>query len=128
MKCLAVGSKTTTTNSILQEKLSHYLDRVEVDLVAEISRKSSEFFAALTNIQSLHTQTSHCLVTIREIRHYLGSIDYLLNSYWLQLLDTVALRQTRNGLEIVRMKRRRTNLVLLFNTIVKVLAIVDAPY
>jgi hypothetical protein len=92
----------STTNSVLQEKLSHYLDTVEVHLVAEISRRSIEFFSALANIQSLHTETLRCLSHIREVRTSLSAVSE---------------HQAKKGLEVVRQKKRRNNLNVLFNAV-----------
>ena len=98
-----IGDRSgATTNGVLQEKLSHYLDTVEVHLVAEISRRSSEFFSALSNIQSLHAETLECLSHIRDIR---------------SSLTRVSDNQAKIGLDIVRKKKRRNNLALLCNTV-----------
>ncbi|CAJ0851514.1 191_t:CDS:2, partial [Entrophospora sp. SA101] len=83
-----------STNAILQEKLSHYLDTVEVHLTKEISLRSSSFFAALSNLQALHSETLECVTQIHKLREELARID-----------DTKA----KKGLEIVRLKRRKAN-------------------
>ncbi|KAG0049317.1 hypothetical protein BGZ83_005887 [Gryganskiella cystojenkinii] len=99
------GSGTTAsvvTNSILQEKLSHYLDTVEIHLMTEISRRSTSFFEALSNLQALHSQTLDCVSQIHVLRAQLARIDHT---------------QSKQGLEVVRLKRRRRNLGLLHNGI-----------
>ncbi|KAF9977696.1 hypothetical protein BGZ73_005206 [Actinomortierella ambigua] len=102
----ATGAKSTTTsivnNSILQEKLSHYLDTVEIHLMTEISRRSTSFFEALSNLQALHSQTLECVSQIHVLRAQLARIDHT---------------QSKQGLEVVRLKRRRRNLGLLHNGI-----------
>ncbi|KAG0221593.1 hypothetical protein BGW41_006640 [Actinomortierella wolfii] len=102
----ATGEKSTTTsivnNSILQEKLSHYLDTVEIHLMTEISRRSTSFFEALSNLQALHSQTLECVSQIHVLRAQLARIDHT---------------QSKQGLEVVRLKRRRRNLGLLHNGI-----------
>jgi len=90
------------TNSILQEKLSHYLDTVEIHLMTEISRRSTSFFEALSNLQALHSQTLECVSQIHVLRAQLARIDHT---------------QSKQGLEVVRLKRRRRNLGLLHNGI-----------
>jgi len=89
----------STSNSILQEKLSHNLDIVEVHLLKEISRRSPSFFAALSTLQALHNETLTCVSQIHEIRKRLSSISKL---------------SAKNGLEVVRLKRRRGNLGILY--------------
>ncbi|RIB02898.1 Vps54-like protein [Gigaspora rosea] len=93
---------TISTNAILQEKLSHYLDTVEVHLIKEISLRSSSFFEALSNLQALHSETLECVSQINSLRQKLAQID-----------DS----QTKQGLEIVRLKRRRANMGRLYEGI-----------
>ncbi|KAJ3299753.1 hypothetical protein HK104_007207 [Borealophlyctis nickersoniae] len=93
------GQEATTSNGILQEKLSHYLDTVEVHLIKEISRRSSSFFAALSNLQALHQETLACVAQIGVLRQKLGNISK---------------SSARKGLEVVRLKRRRGNLGILY--------------
>lgn len=59
-------------NAALQEKLSKYLDIVEISLVSEIGKRSSSFFAALSNLQDLHAETSSCMNSIGSIREALN--------------------------------------------------------
>ncbi|KAJ3080696.1 hypothetical protein HK102_002878, partial [Quaeritorhiza haematococci] len=87
--------ESTTTNSILQEKLSHYLDIVEVHLIKEISRRSSSFFAALSNLQALNNETLSCVLQIHGLRKKLSNISKMT---------------AEKGLQVVRLKRRRGNL------------------
>jgi hypothetical protein len=99
----AIGATSgATTNIVLQEKLAHYLDTVEAHLVAEIAQRSIEFFAALENIRSLHAETLQSLLLIRTIR---GS------------LANVSQDQAKKGLDVVRRKRRRNNLGILYNAV-----------
>ncbi|KAF9930031.1 hypothetical protein FBU30_000944 [Linnemannia zychae] len=96
------NTTSIVTNSILQEKLSHYLDTVEIHLMTEISRRSTSFFEALSNLQALHSQTLECVSQIHVLRAQLARIDHT---------------QSKQGLEVVRLKRRRRNLGLLYNGI-----------
>ncbi|KAF9424983.1 hypothetical protein BGZ94_007949 [Podila epigama] len=99
----AKGNTTSiANNSILQEKLSHYLDTVEIHLMTEISRRSTSFFEALSNLQALHSQTLECVSQIHVLRAQLSRIDHT---------------QSKQGLEVVQLKRRRRNLGLLHNGI-----------
>jgi vacuolar protein sorting-associated protein 54 len=83
------------TDQILQEKLSHYLDIVELHLTLEISLRSTSFFSAIANLQSLHSQSSLALSQISSLKEELKKVD-----------QGTALR----GLQIVRSARRRRKL------------------
>ncbi|KZV81546.1 Vps54-domain-containing protein [Exidia glandulosa HHB12029] len=79
----------------LLEKLSHYADVVELHLVKEISLRSSSFFAALSNLNDLQSESSECLGRIGRLRDMLREVDE---------------RTAKRGLEIVRMEKKLRNL------------------
>lgn len=84
-----------STNSILQEKLSYYLDTVEVHLLREIENRSSSFFEALSNLQALHQQTLDCVTQIHTIR---------------QKMKQIQETECKDGLEVIRIQVRKRNL------------------
>lgn len=90
-----------STNSILQEKLSYYLDTVEVHLLREIENRSSSFFEALSNLQALHQQTLDCVEQIHTIR---------------QKMKKIQESECKEGLEIIRIQVRKRNLEKLYRT------------
>ena len=92
------NSDSFTTQKILQEKLSHYLDVVENHLMKEISAKSDSFFSALKNLQVLNSETSSCIQRITELQ---------------KRLVVLSKNHIRKGLEIVKLKRERGNYDLL---------------
>ncbi|KAI9025359.1 Vps54-like protein-domain-containing protein [Phycomyces nitens] len=94
-----------STNSILQEKLSYYLDTVEVHLIREIENRSSSFFEALSNLQALHQQTVDCVAQIHTIRQKMKEIQ-----------STVCV----DGLKVIQLQIRRRNLETLENTVLRV--------
>ncbi|KAJ3158393.1 hypothetical protein HDU86_002859 [Geranomyces michiganensis] len=94
------SSDEASANAALQEKLSHYLDTVEIHLIKEISRRSTSFFAALANLQALHQQTYSCVSQITALRKKLANVSRTT---------------TKKGLEVVRTKRRRGNLGVLYS-------------
>ena len=55
-------------NSALQEKLSHYLDIVELHLVKEISLRSDSFFEAQGQLQGLHGGILETCMRIRGLK------------------------------------------------------------
>lgn len=79
----------------LLEKLSHYADTIEQHLIREISVRSTSFFAALSNLQDLQTESEQCLTRISKLRGLLKEVD-----------DKTAKR----GLEVVRKECKLRNL------------------
>ncbi|KAK9450359.1 uncharacterized protein V1518DRAFT_413655 [Limtongia smithiae] len=86
--------KSLANNAILQEKLSWYLDIVEVHLINEISKASPSFFAALGDLRNLHTETRSAVEKIEGLREDLKRVDS---------------EQAQFGLEILRLQQRREN-------------------
>lgn len=87
--------KALATNAILQEKLSWYMDTVEVHLISSISTASTSFFAALGSLRELQSEASESVTKIKELREDLSRLDQ---------------QMAIGGLKIVDMKRRRENL------------------
>ncbi|OJA18755.1 hypothetical protein AZE42_01632 [Rhizopogon vesiculosus] len=79
----------------LLEKLSHHADTIEQHLVREISLRSTSFFAALTNLQDLQTESEECLDRISKLRGLLKEVDE---------------KGAKRGLELVRRERKLLNL------------------
>ncbi|KAK9464830.1 hypothetical protein V1512DRAFT_267527 [Lipomyces arxii] len=94
----SANRKSLANNSILQEKLSWYLDTVEVHLINEISKASPSFFAALGDLRNLHTETTNAVERISGLREDLKRVDK---------------EQAQVGLEIVRLQKRRENVARL---------------
>ncbi|KAF9246439.1 Vps54-like protein-domain-containing protein [Melanogaster broomeanus] len=79
----------------LLERLSHHTDTIEQHLVREISLRSTSFFAALTNLQDLQTESEACLDRISKLRGLLKNVDE---------------NGAKRGLQIVRKEIRLLNL------------------
>ena len=88
------GRKALATNAILQEKLSWYMDTVEVHLISSISTASSSFFAALGSLRDLHMEAAASVTKIQALRADLATLD-----------KSMAV----GGLKVVSMRRRREN-------------------
>lgn len=86
--------KTLATNAILQEKLSWYMDTVEVHLINSISTASSGFFQALGSLKSLQTEAEDSVAKIQGLREDLRRLD-----------QEVAVR----GLDVAAKRRKRAN-------------------
>ncbi|KAJ3513870.1 hypothetical protein NLJ89_g2710 [Agrocybe chaxingu] len=79
----------------LLEKFSHYADTVEQHLVREISIRSTSFFAALTNLHDLQSESEQCLDRIGKLRTQLKNVDE---------------NSAKRGLEMVRKESKMANL------------------
>ena len=88
------GRKALATNAILQEKLSWYLDTVEIHLISSISTASKSFFSALGSLRELHAEAADSIDRIQSLRKDLAKLD-----------KEMAL----GGLKVVNLKQRRDN-------------------
>ena len=79
----------------LIEKLSHHADTIEQHLILEVSLRSSSFFAALSNLQDLQTESEQCTHRIAQLKSMLKEVDD---------------KHARRGLEIVRAEQKLQNL------------------
>ena len=89
------GRKALATNAILQEKLSWYMDTVEIHLISSISSASTSFFTALGSLKELHTETYDSIAKIKSLRMDLASLDQ---------------EMAMKGLELIAKRRRRDNI------------------
>ena len=104
------GRKALATNAILQEKLSWYMDTVEVHLISSISTASTSFFAALGSLRDLHMEASASVAKIQTLRADLAKLD-----------NSMAV----GGLKVVAMRRRRENVRKLGNAVQQLSDVVD---
>nr|XP_027189277.1 vacuolar protein sorting-associated protein 54, chloroplastic isoform X2 [Cicer arietinum] len=84
---------TFSENAVLQEKLSQYLDVVELHLVKEISLRSSSFFEAQGQLQDLNAKIVEGCARIRELKDTVRLIDS-------DLVDSARQIQQLNGTRI----------------------------
>ncbi|RFU73528.1 hypothetical protein TARUN_8713 [Trichoderma arundinaceum] len=87
--------KTLATNAILQEKLSWYMDTIEIHLINSISTASTTFFTALGSLKELHSEAADSVLRIKALRKELEALDE---------------RVAANGLMMVQKQRRQENL------------------
>ncbi|KAF2841306.1 Vps54-domain-containing protein [Patellaria atrata CBS 101060] len=106
----ATGRKALATNAILQEKLSWYMDTVEVHLISSISTASTSFFAALGSLRELQSEAAESVQKIKALRTDLTRLD-----------NEMAV----GGLKVISMKRRRENLRKLNESTQQLRSIVD---
>ncbi|KAE8354206.1 Vps54-like protein-domain-containing protein [Aspergillus coremiiformis] len=96
------GRKALATNAILQEKLSWYMDTVEIHLISSISTASKSFFTALGSLRELHSEAADSVKRIQVLRKDLQKIDR---------------EMALGGLKIVNLRRRRENVRLLADAV-----------
>ncbi|KAJ4487727.1 vacuolar protein sorting-associated protein 54 [Lentinula aciculospora] len=86
------GDPTALANSLpLLDKFSHYADTVELHLSNEIAARAPSFFAALTNLHTLQSESTATLSQISRLRTMLQQVD-----------ENVA----KKGLEVVGLEKR----------------------
>ncbi|KAL9091041.1 MAG: hypothetical protein Q9159_001667 [Coniocarpon cinnabarinum] len=102
--------KALQTNAILQEKLSWYMDTVEVHLITSIAAASTSFFAALGSLKELEREAADSIQKIRNLRSALQDMDR---------------EMALGGLELVDLRRKRENLRKLGNTIIQLCEVVE---
>ncbi|KAI0429511.1 Vps54-like protein-domain-containing protein [Xylaria sp. FL1042] len=103
--------KALATNAILQEKLSWYMDTVEMHLISSISTASTTFFTALGSLKELHSEAADSVERIKTLRKELEALDH----------EIVA-----NGLDVVQKQRRRENIQQLNDAVRQLREIVDS--
>ncbi|OTB06078.1 hypothetical protein M426DRAFT_319155 [Hypoxylon sp. CI-4A] len=103
--------KTLATNAILQEKLSWYMDTIEMHLIASISTASTTFFTALGSLRELHSEAAESVERIKTLRQELEALDREIAA---------------SGLEIVQKQRRRENLQQLNDAVKQLKEIVES--
>ncbi|KAF5389861.1 hypothetical protein D9757_003618 [Collybiopsis confluens] len=79
----------------LLEKFSHYADTIELHLSNEIVARAPSFFAALTNLHTLQSESTATLSQISRLRSMLQQVD-----------ENVA----KKGLEVVELEKRATGI------------------
>ncbi|WYZ38857.1 hypothetical protein EsH8_III_000771 [Colletotrichum jinshuiense] len=102
--------KALATNAILQEKLSWYMDTIEVHLINSISTASTTFFTALGSLRELHSEAAESVDRIKALRKELEALD-----------EEIATK----GINIVQKRRRRENVQALNDAVLQLRHIVE---
>ncbi|KAF9891488.1 hypothetical protein FE257_003955 [Aspergillus nanangensis] len=105
------GRKALATNAILQEKLSWYMDTVEIHLISSISTASKSFFTALGSLRELHSEAADSVKRIQVLRKDLQKIDR---------------EMALGGLKVVNLRRRRENVRMLADAVSQLLDVVQS--
>nr|XP_056712715.1 vacuolar protein sorting-associated protein 54 isoform X2 [Euleptes europaea] len=88
------GNRDTASSKLLQEKLSHYLDIVEVNIAHQISLRSEAFFHAMTSQHELQDYLRKTSQAVKMLRDKIGQIDKVMCEGSLKVLR---LSLTRNN-------------------------------
>ncbi|XP_047119390.1 vacuolar protein sorting-associated protein 54 [Schistocerca piceifrons] len=80
------------SGKLIQEKLSHYLDTVEVQIAHQVAHKSEAFFHAMTSHDALSEQMSQTINDVRALREKIQHIDKSVVKDSLQILRLERLR------------------------------------
>ncbi|XP_029449520.1 vacuolar protein sorting-associated protein 54 isoform X4 [Rhinatrema bivittatum] len=88
------GSRDAASSKLLQEKLSHYLDIIEVNIAHQISLRSEAFFHAMTSQHELQDYLRKTSLAVKVLRDKIAQIDKVMCKGSLQILR---LGQTRNN-------------------------------
>jgi vacuolar protein sorting-associated protein 54 len=86
-----------------QEKLSHYLDIVEIQIAKQVSQKSSSFFHAMTSQDAIMEEMSKAVANVRKLREKLRHIDETLVK---QSLNIISLERIKTNKQMVLEKMR----------------------
>ncbi|XP_033322468.2 VPS54 subunit of GARP complex scat [Megalopta genalis] len=85
----------------MQEKLSHYLDIVEVRIAEQVASKSQAFFHAMTSHDALMEQLTQTITVLKALRKNIHQVDrHLVNDS----LNILRLEQARSNRLLVQEK------------------------
>ncbi|XP_023367862.1 vacuolar protein sorting-associated protein 54 isoform X3 [Otolemur garnettii] len=94
------GSRDAASSKLLQEKLSHYLDIVEVNIAHQISLRSEAFFHAMTSQHELQDYLKKTSQAVKILRDKIAQIDKVM---------------CEGSLHILRLALTRNNCVKVYN-------------
>ncbi|XP_074063270.1 vacuolar protein sorting-associated protein 54 [Macrotis lagotis] len=94
------GNRDAASSKLLQEKLSHYLDIVEVNIAHQISLRSEAFFHAMTSQHELQDYLKKTSQAVKMLRDKIAQIDKVM---------------CEGSLRILRLALTRNNCVKVYN-------------
>uniref|UniRef100_A0A182W6I1 Vacuolar protein sorting-associated protein 54 n=1 Tax=Anopheles minimus TaxID=112268 RepID=A0A182W6I1_9DIPT len=90
------GEQTRQSSRLLQERLSHYLDIVEVLIAKQVADKSSAFFHAMTSQDAIMEQMADALGNVKRLRGKIQQIDDMIVKESLQVIRAERIRANNN--------------------------------
>uniref|UniRef100_A0A2K6FYW0 Vacuolar protein sorting-associated protein 54 n=1 Tax=Propithecus coquereli TaxID=379532 RepID=A0A2K6FYW0_PROCO len=94
------GNRDAASSKLLQEKLSHYLDIVEVNIAHQISLRSEAFFHAMTSQHELQDYLKKTSQAVKMLRDKITQIDKVM---------------CEGSLHVLRLALTRNNCVKVYN-------------
>ncbi|XP_014216228.1 vacuolar protein sorting-associated protein 54 [Copidosoma floridanum] len=94
---LGEGRNIVSNVKQMQEKLTHYLDIVEVRIAEQVASKSQAFFHAMTSHDVLMEQLTQTITILKALRKNINEIDNKL---------------VKNSFQVLRLERLRCNHLL----------------
>ncbi|KAG2736316.1 hypothetical protein G9P44_000406 [Scheffersomyces stipitis] len=92
-------SSHLVNNTALQERISHYLDIVEVSLIKEISKTSDSFFSTIGDIEKIQTHSNECVDKFQSIKEKLEQVENGHSRKGLQIFDKLVQKKNVEHLE-----------------------------
>lgn len=86
-------------NTEVQEKISGYLDLVEIELIQEISKTSDSFFSTLDDIKTIKDQSNDCLDQFHGVMKQIDQLDKGQAQLGLHILDLLDERKNVDHFE-----------------------------
>ncbi|GAB6021709.1 hypothetical protein CHUAL_004290 [Chamberlinius hualienensis] len=86
--------KSQPSCRLLQEKLAHYLDIVEIEIARQVSLRSKAFFHAMTSHDALMEQLSNAVSQVKMLRDRVHTVDDILVKGSFRVLQLRRRRQT----------------------------------
>uniref|UniRef100_A0A8C5MF55 Vacuolar protein sorting-associated protein 54 n=1 Tax=Leptobrachium leishanense TaxID=445787 RepID=A0A8C5MF55_9ANUR len=80
------GNRDAASSKLLQEKLTHYLDIVEVSIAHQISLRSDAFFHAMTSQHELQDYLRKTSQAVKMLRDKISRIDHVMCEGSLRIL------------------------------------------
>jgi vacuolar protein sorting-associated protein 54 len=104
-KLVTEGQSVESMNESLQEKISWYLDTIEIHLVNEISKSSGSFFDALNDLNEINEKNSKIVGLINDLRNK---------------LEIVKEKKILHNLKRIELQKKRDNVAKLEQGLVQV--------
>ncbi|KAL6452515.1 VPS54 Vacuolar protein sorting-associated protein 54 [Candida maltosa Xu316] len=92
-------SSNLINNTDLQDKLSNYLDIVEMNLVEEIAKSSDSFFNTIGDIESIQKKSSACVESYETLMHKLEQLETDQSQKGVEILNKMIEKKNLEDLE-----------------------------
>uniref|UniRef100_A0A6B2KY39 Vacuolar protein sorting-associated protein 54 n=1 Tax=Arcella intermedia TaxID=1963864 RepID=A0A6B2KY39_9EUKA len=94
-------SESEPSQVLLQQKLSNYIDIVEIDLCKHVAAQSQNVFQALNNLQWFQSEIQSTMATLEELKEEVNEVNDI---HVKSISNTMKLQYQRDNLEAVQEK------------------------